>query len=342
MKAALIGLGMVAETHVRALAAARGVRLAGVLSRDADRARAFARKVAPVTGTAPPVYDGLEALAASDVDFVCLCTPPDARVEIVETLARAGKPILMEKPVERTVRAATRIVETCEAAGVPLGIVFQHRQRAGARALAELVAGGRLGALAAVEIAVPWWRPQSYYDAPGRGTLSRDGGGVLLSQAIHTLDLALSLAGPVARVQAMTRTTRLHAMETEDFATAGLDFESGAVGSLLATTAGRPGRTESLALHGIEGSARLVGGDLRVDWADGTSERTGEAAASGAGADPMGFTHDWHRAVIEDFADALREGRPPLSPGRAALHVHAVIEAIVLSSREGRAVQVRR
>ncbi|WP_179378697.1 Gfo/Idh/MocA family protein [Jannaschia marina] len=340
MKVALIGVGMVAETHVRAVADAPGLTLAGVLSRDPANARTFAARMASVLGEAPPVYETLDALARSDCDFALLCTPPDARAEIVETLAQAGKPILMEKPVERTTAAARALVETCEAADVPLGIVFQHRLRPASRDLADLLDRGALGEIAAVEITVPWWREQGYYNAPGRGTFARDGGGVLISQAIHTLDLALSLLGPVRRVQAMAHTTALHRIEAEDFVTAGLEFESGAVGSLTASTASRPGGAEGIAVHGTKGSARLTGGALLLDWADGRSETRGEAAGTGGGADPMAFTHAWHQAVIEDFAQALRTGRAPACPGRAALPVHALIDAIRSSARAGRAVEV--
>lgn len=340
MKLALIGLGMVAETHVRAIADTPGLSLGGVLARDPARAASFADRMAPLLGAVPSVFADIDAVAASDVDFALLCTPPDARADLVTTLARAGKPILMEKPVERTAAAATALVETCEAAGVPLGLVFQHRMREASRALARLLATGELGQIAAVEITVPWWRDQAYYDAPGRGTYARDGGGVLINQAIHTLDLALTYTGPVARVQAMARTTALHAMEAEDFVTAGLEFASGALGSLTASTASHPGAPERIVLHGTHGSARLASGQLRLDMADGTSRMLGDAGATGGGADPMAFTHAWHQAVIEDFAAALREGRPPACTGREALRVHHLIEAITRSSAEGRIVEV--
>lgn len=340
MKIALIGLGMVAATHVRAIAGAPGLSLAGVLARDPARAAAFADRMTPILGTAPAVFADIDAVAASDVDFVLLCTPPDARSEIVGTLARAGKPILMEKPVERTTAAATALVDTCEAAGVPLGLVFQHRMRQASQDLTRLLASGELGRIAAVEITVPWWRDQAYYDAPGRGTYARDGGGVLINQAIHTLDLALTYTGPVARVQAMARTTALHAMEAEDFVTAGLDFANGAVGSLTASTASHPGEPERIVLHCAKGSARLASGQLRIDGTDGSSRTLGDTGATGGGADPMAFTHAWHQAVIEDFADALRRTRPPACTGREALRVHALIDAITRSSSEGRIIEV--
>lgn len=342
MKAALIGLGMVADTHVEAIAATAGrIGLAGVFARHPDRAARFAQRVAPTLQSAPQVYASVAEIAADPVvDFVILATPPDARAEAVAILAAAGKPILMEKPIERTAAAATALVETCERAGVPLGIVLQHRMRESGQRLAALLAEGALGDLGLVEIAVPWWRQQSYYDQPGRGTYARDGGGVLISQAIHTLDLALAFTGPVTRVQAMARTTKLHRMEAEDTVTAGLDFASGAVGSLFATTASYPGVAETITLHGTKGSARLISGRLELTWRDGSTETIGQASGTGGGADPMAFTHAWHQAILEDFAAAITEGRPPAIPGRAALPVHHLIEALVTSSSEGRAIDL--
>lgn len=346
MNAAMIGLGMVANTHVEAIAATGGrIRLTGVCSRHPDASARFAQRMAPLLKDAPRVYASVAEIAADPaVDFVLLLTPPDARAEAVATLAAAGKPILMEKPVERTAGAARALVETCEAASVPLGIVLQHRMRASAIRLKAMLAEGALGDLGLAEIVVPWWRAQGYYDQPGRGTYARDGGGVLISQAIHTLDLALTLTGPVRRVQAMARTTRLHRMEAEDVVTAGLDFANGAVGTLFASTASHPGAAESITLHGTLGSARLVAGRLELTWRDGTTEVIGQAGGTaggtGGGADPMAFTHAWHQAIIEDFAAALAERRPPAVPGRAALPVHDLIEAIVRSSDEGRAIDL--
>ena len=253
-------------------------------------------------------------------------------------LCARGVPILMEKPIERNLAAATNIVETCERSGIPLGIVFQHRSRAAVAVLRERL--GDLGPVSLIEISVPWWRDQSYYDEPGRGTLEQDGGGVLMTQAIHTLDLALSLAGPVKRVQAMASTSSFHQMEAEDTFTAGLVFQSGASGSLFATTASFPGGKETIVLHGENGVARLVGDTLSIDWRSGKTETLGMEAATGGGADPMAFSHGWHQAVIEDFVAGLKENRPPMIPGREALKTHALIEALIASSEAGTAMEV--
>jgi UDP-N-acetyl-2-amino-2-deoxyglucuronate dehydrogenase len=286
-----------------------------------------------------PSYEAL--LADPAVDAILVLTPPNAREAIVAAAAKAGKHVLMEKPVERSTAAALRIVETCEAAGVTLGIIFQHRFRAASKALAELVASGTPGPLRAVHLVVPWWRPQQgYYDKPGRGTLAQDGGGVLITQAIHSLDLMLSLTGPVKAVTALSATTGLHQMETEDFVAGGLEFANGAVGGLLATTANFPGGAESLTLNFDKASATLTGGNLTLTWQDGRTETIGEASNSGGGADPMAFPFDWHMAQIADFADAVQAGRQPVSTGRTALNVHRLIDALIRSGKEGRRVEV--
>ena len=244
----------------------------------------------------------------------------------------------MEKPLERTLDAARIITASYSAAGVPAGVCFQHRTRAASQALKDRLSADELGEVVHVDIRVPWWRAQAYYDEPGRGTFARDGGGVLISQAIHTLDLMLSLAGPVREVQAMVATTAFHRMEAEDFVAGGLRFASGAIGSLMATTAEYPGDAETLTLGCERATAELASGVLTLRWRDGRTERIGEEAGTGGGADPMDFPCDWHRALIADFAEAVATGRPPRVTGGEALRVHRLITALETSAREVRLV----
>lgn len=334
MRIALVGVGMVAQTHVDAIQASRkNLSLRGVCARRRTNARAFADKNGGLD-----VFASIEEITPENTDFVLIATPPNARVPLIDHFCKIGMPILLEKPIERTLAVATEIVEQCEAADIPLGIVFQHRTRDAVATLRDKME--KLGLLALVEIHVPWWRDQSYYDEPGRGTLEQDGGGVLMTQAIHTLDLALSLTDQVARVQAMARTTSLHIMEAEDTVTAGLEFQSGATGTLFATTASFPGGKESITLHGENGVARLEGNALTITWRDGNTEAFGVTEATGGGADPMAFSFGWHQAIIEDFAGALRANRPPLITGREALKAHALIDALIRSSRTGTLTEV--
>lgn len=336
MNIALIGLGMVASTHVAAIHGSdRGLNLCGVLGRDAERTAAFA------TAHGARAYDDVAQIARDPmVDFVILATPPDARLEIARTLVAAGKPVLMEKPVERNLANATALVELFENAKVPLGIVFQHRARAASVALKQAIAVGVLGPVATVELRVPWWRDQSYYDAPGRGSYARDGGGVMISQAIHTLDLLMWLLGPITALQSLMRTTSLHRMESEDWAGALFEMENGAVGSLMASTAAFPGEAENVSIQGEKAHAHLASGVLTLSPLDGDTRTVGTPASTGGGADPMGFTHAWHQSVIEDFAKALATGQAPMATGRSALRCHAVIDAMERANRSGTRIEV--
>lgn len=333
----VIGAGMGAKPHALALQSlAKDIAVLGVYRRDAAQRAAFCSTYGF------PEAESYEALLADPrLDAVLVLTPPNARESIVAAAAKAGKPVLLEKPVERTLEAAERIVALCDAADVTLGVIFQHRFRRASRYLAGAVAENRYGRLEAVHLVVPWWRPQEgYYDQPGRGTFAQDGGGVLITQAIHSLDLMLSLCGEVSAVTAMAKTTRLHQMETEDFVSAGLEFANGAVGAVMATTASFPGGPESITLNFERASATLTAGNLTIRTMAGETITEGEASEGGGGADPMAFPFDWHAAQIADFAEAVRHGRQPVSTGHTALHVHRLIDAMMASAKAGKRVVV--
>jgi UDP-N-acetyl-2-amino-2-deoxyglucuronate dehydrogenase len=332
-RTAVIGLGMAVTPHAQSLLDLRDrVEVACAFSRSEARRQAFADRFAL------PTTDDLERIVGDrSIDAVMILTPPNTHLELVERFAAAGKHILLEKPLERSTERALRLVEAAEAAGVKLGVVFQHRFR---EHLRQLLRQRALGELAVINVSCPWWRPQSYYDEPGRGTLARDGGGVLTTQAIHILDLTLSLAGPVTEVAAIAGTTGLHRMETEDFAAAGLRFANGALGALMATTAEYPGLPERLELIGTAGTAILAAGVVTVHYQDGREARLGEEQGTGGGADPMAFPNDAHRALLADFLDALDQDRSPRITGREALRVHHLIDAVLRSSAERRAVRV--
>ncbi|WIY53023.1 Gfo/Idh/MocA family oxidoreductase [Devosia sp. YIM 151766] len=333
----VVGAGMAAKPHAQALDALRDrIDVRGVWRRNGQELQRFCAEYDF------PAAESYEALLADPaIDAILVLTPPNAREDIVAAAAGAGKHVLMEKPVERSTQAAERIVTLCDQAGVTLGIIFQHRFRAASQALAAKIRSGELGRLHVMHLVVPWWRPQEgYYDRPGRGTLAQDGGGVLITQAIHSLDLMLSLAGPVEAVTALAATTGLHRMEAEDFVAGGLEFANGAVGGLMATTANFPGGAETMTLNFDRASAILAGGNLTLNWMDGRSETIGETSSGGGGADPMAFPFDWHMAQIVDFADAVQQDRQPVSTGHTALAVHRLIDALIRSGKEGRRIEV--
>jgi UDP-N-acetyl-2-amino-2-deoxyglucuronate dehydrogenase len=281
-----------------------------------------------------------DALEDPGVRAVLVLTPPNTHLELVRLAARAGKHVLVEKPLDIDLQRASALVQACNDANVQLGVMLQHRLRDGALALAALQSAGTLGRLISATASVRWWRPQSYYDVPGRGTLARDGGGVLMTQAIHTLDLLLTLTGPPRRVTGLATTSPVHRMECEDTAAALLQFDGGAVAVLQASTAARPGYPERIELNGTLGTATLESGVMTAHLHDGQTLIAGASQGSGGGADPMAFDHAPHRAVIRDFIDAARQGRAPAVSGRSALAVQHVIEAIMASSRSGGAVDL--
>lgn len=331
---AIVGVGMVAGIHARALQDLGDIaQVRGVYDRDRERLDAFCEK-----WSLPGAASLEDLLAKSDIDVVIVLTPPNARRDIVAAAAAAHKHILLEKPLERDSSAGRELVDIAETAGVKLGVVLQHRYREASQRLRALVESGKLGALGIAQVTVPWWRPQSYYDEPGRGTYARDGGGVLINQAIHTLDLLQVYTGPIAEVMAMMGTSALHKMEAEDFVGAGIRFASGALGSIVATTAAYPGGAETIEL-GFENASVLLGsGTITVSYHDGTVDSFGEPATTGGGADPMAFPHDWHASAQRDFLEAVRDDRQPGVTGAEALKVHRLIDALVLSSKERRAV----
>ncbi len=336
LRLAVIGAGLGSAPHFQSLDdLAAEAEVVWVYGRSAPR---LASVRLPAGARATTRLEDI--LEDPSISAVIVLTPPGAHLEMVQRAASAGKHVLVEKPLDINVLRATALVEVCDSAGVTLAVMLQHRLREGALALKALLAAGDLGQLVSASAVVRWWRPQSYYDEPGRGTLARDGGGVLMTQAIHTLDLLLSLTGLPQRVTGLALTSPVHRMECEDTAAALLQFAGGAIGVLQATTAAYPGFAERLEINGTRGSASLEGGQLSVALTSGRTFTVGSAQASGGGANPMAFDHGPHRAVLQDFIRAVQQGVPPAITGRSALAVQQVIEAIMQASRTGQAVQL--
>jgi predicted dehydrogenase len=333
---ALIGLGMAVTPHAKSLLdLADRVEVAYAFSPSEARRRAFAARF-PF-----PLADNLETIIADDsVTVVSILTPPNTHLDLVRRAAAAGKDILLEKPLEITTSRAAMLVETCRRAGVKLGVMLQHRFRPAGMTLAEKLRAGEIGRLVGCSTTIRLWRPQSYYDQPGRGARARDGGGVLLTQGIHTLDLMLSLAGPVSEVTGYAATA-VHRMETEDLVCAAARFANGALGTIEATTTAFPGFPERIELIGEIGTASLIGTELRLQRHDGrTIEVRADQTEGGTGADPMAFPHDYHRSLMVDFLDAIDEGREAGVNGSEALKVHRLIDALLESGATGRRVRV--
>ncbi|HEX2726483.1 MAG TPA: Gfo/Idh/MocA family oxidoreductase [Beijerinckiaceae bacterium] len=337
LRVAVVGLGMAHKPHLQSLRELGDVvEIAACHAPSAARREAFAQ----ANPDLPVAADLDEVLRDDTIGAVILLTPPTTHLGLVERCAAAGKHVLLEKPVEVSVERATRAVEIMDEAGLVFGVVLQHRFRAAARRLRELIRGGEPGELVSASASIRWWRPPEYFAQAGRGMKARDGGGVLLTQAIHTLDLFQSLTGPVTRIAAIAKTSPLRSIDTEDVAAAAVEFHNGAAGTIDATTVAYPGFPERIELACVNATAVLVAESLDVFWKDGRHDQLAGSSAGGGGADPMAFSHEAHKALIGDFVDAVRRRRQPLVSGREAVKVQVLIEALLRSSAEGRAVTI--
>jgi predicted dehydrogenase len=322
---AIIGLGNALAPHAKALQDLAGrARVVHAVARNAGQRRSAAE----VYGF-PTSDDTAAAIADPRVDAVMILTPTNAHLEIAEAAFAAGKHVLCEKPLETTVARAERLVARGRRANCRLAVMLQLRFRAASRRLKALLEADALGEIQAATMTVPWWRPQSYYDEPGRGVKARDGGGVLMIQAIHTLDMFRWCLGISAVEAALVRTTSLHRMETEDYVSALVRLGNGAPGSIVATVAAFPGGPEQIMVIGSKGTARMDGSNLKVSFLDGTEDVVQDGVGSGSGSGFMAFSHEPHKAVISDFLDAIEQGRDPAIPGEEALATQRVIDTII-------------
>ena len=277
----------------------------------------------------PTTTDVARAIEDPAVDAVLVLTPANAHLQIAEAAFAAGKHVFCEKPLEVSIERGEQLIAAGRRANRKLGICLQHRFRPGSRRMRAVLDSGALGDIQAATMMVPWWRPQSYYDEPGRGVLARDGGGVLMTQAIHSLDLFRWLVG-IERVEAaQVRTTALHQMETEDYASALVRLGNGAPGTIITTVAAYPGGPEWIHIIGSRGTARIERGGLEVSLLDGHREIIADNSGSGSGASVMAFSHDAHRDTISDFISAIEQGRDPAIPGEEALATQRVIDDIL-------------
>ncbi|MGD2140921.1 MAG: Gfo/Idh/MocA family oxidoreductase [Burkholderiales bacterium] len=332
----LIGLGMAVKPHALALKdLGAEVDFVGGFSPTPQRREGFEK-----TYGLPTVGSLDELLSDSRVDAVIILTPPRSHAELTIAAAKAGKHVLLEKPLDVTFAQACDIVDAVDQTKRKLGVVFQFRFREAVMTLRELLRAGELGDLLSVSCAVRWWRPPEYFAQPGRGMLDRDGGGVLLTQAIHTLDVLLDLAGPVERVSAQCRTSPLRSIDTEDIACASVEYVSGAIGVIDATTVAYPGFPERIEIAGSKGSAVLEAERLVVHCNGKEPFQLEGSMEGGGGADPMAYSHEPHRRLIEDFVTAVRNGEEPRASGRSALPVHALIDGMLESSRREQPVRI--
>lgn len=287
-----------------------------------------------------PTYE--DVCSDPEVDFVDVCTFPDFRLQPLRACAANQKPIQVQKPMATTVAVAREMIEIAEQAGIPLGVVSQHRYDDSSIFLKQAITEGRLGRLIQCDCYVKWWRSAEYYSRLIKGSWHTEGGGALINQAIHQVDLLRWLAGPVEKIFGMWQLGSVHKIESEDVVNALIRYHAGATGVLQASTAMWPGYTERIELHGTKGSATIAGDklthwDVRED--SGSPAPLAGDVASGA-SDPMAISLAPFERQFLDFANAIRNNRRPSISGYDGLAALEIVESIYYSCLSGEPVSL--
>ena len=338
----IIGTGMISAYHAAAIGEIRGATLVGCYNHSPEKAKTFAEE------HGCEAFDDVDALLnRPGIDVVCVLTPSGARRDYAVAAARAGKHVVVEKPIEVTLKRCDAIIDACDAAGVKLCTIMQSRFSPANQELKKAVEAGRFGTLTLGDTYVKWWRSQEYYDSGGwRGTYELDGGGAFMNQAIHNVDLLLWLMGDVAEVCAVTGTLAHERIEVEDTAVAAVKFAGGALGTLEATTAAWPGLLKKTEIHGTAGSAIVEQDDILL-WDFKDKDRRDASIrkkfgrgneTSGGASDPKAISHVGHREQLKDFLKAIDTGGTPLVDGREGRKSVELILAIYQSAWTGKRV----
>lgn len=340
----IIGCGMIAHYHAQAIGDLRGARLIGCFNHTAKKAVDFADKYDC------SAYTSLdEMLADPAIDVVNICTPSGAHLEPAVAAAKAGKHVVVEKPLEVTLKRCDRIIRACRDHDVKLCTIFPSRFSEVNQVLKQAIDAGRFGRLTLGDTYVKWWRSQEYYDSGGwRGTYKLDGGGAFMNQAIHNVDLLYWFMGEVAEVSAVSGTLAHQRIEVEDVAAACVKFRNGALGVLEATTSAWPGLLKKTEIHGTSGSA-IVEQDHVLLWEfekklardKKVRERfSAKSATSGGAADPSAISYAGHLAQLKDFVKAIRTGSRPAVDGEEGRKSVEIILAIYKAAWTGRRVEL--
>jgi UDP-N-acetyl-2-amino-2-deoxyglucuronate dehydrogenase len=330
----LVGGGNISDTHARAAVSIPGVEIAAVYGANSEKATRLA-----AAHRAPAYHDLDSFLAHRPMDLVAIGSPSGLHGEQAVAAARRGLHVLIEKPIDITTARVDALIAATDAAGVKAGVFFQDRLKPDIVALKAAIDEGQLGALVMASGRVKWYRPREYYErSRWRGTWALDGGGALMNQGIHTVDLLLWLFGRVTRVRGATA-TRLHRIEAEDTAAAVLEFESGALGVIEAATSIYPGYARRVEVTGSEGTMVLEDDRLaQIDLRTKDHELTPSSFASGSSTSPVVADASHHRRVFEDFIRAIETNGTPACDAREGRRSVAVVEAIYASARTGEAV----
>jgi len=334
MRVGIIGTGAIAHKHVSAYRKI-GYDVVACAGLHADRGRAFADQYG-----CEFFEDWREVCRHPRVGFVDVCTFPDFRLEVVKACADARKHVQVQKPMAISPSIARQMMEVARSAGIVLGVISQHRFDDASLFLKRATDAGRLGRVIEADAYIKWWRSDEYYARAVKGSWDVEGGGALINQGIHQVDLLLWFAGKARAVSADWQLGAVHRIESEDVVNALIQYTSGATGVIQASTAVRPGYPERIEIHGTRGSAIITGDQLTAWDVDGDSDAPVEAAVMSGASDPMAISTRAFERQFQDFAEAIRDGRPPLVSGEEGYRAVQLVDAIYRSAREARRVSI--
>lgn len=342
-KFGIIGCGMISTFHARAIK-----EIGAELVACYDRLPIAAERVAKEFGC--KAYDDFDAfLADPEIQIVTIGTPSGLHMDPAIAAAKAGKHVIVEKPLEVTVERCDAIIKACEEAGVTLSTVFPSRFHQSSQQLKKAIDSGRFGKLSLGDAIVKWYRTQQYYDSGvWRGTWKLDGGGALMNQAVHSVDLLVWLMGGVSEVSALTGLVAHENIEVEDVCVASVKFKNGALGLLEATTAAYPGYLKRIEIHGDKGSAVIEEEDInKWDFAESLPEdaqiresMANRLSGGGGAADPAAIGHQAHAKQFANVIAAIESGTKPLIDGYEGRKAVEVICAVYESARTGKVVKL--
>lgn len=333
----IVGTGAIAIKHAQAIAELEGAKLVGLFNPNTQSAEAAREKF-----SAPVFSDTAEFLAVEGLDIVCICTPSGMHLEPGLAAIAAGKHLVVEKPIEINLSRADELIAAAEKKGVKLAVIFQNRFSPDYQKLKQAVDAGVFGRLLMGNAYVNWFRNDAYYStSKWKGTLKADGGGALINQGIHTIDLLLDLMGEVKNVYGQVQTT-LYPIEGEDLGAALVNFKNGALGNITSATALYPGYPERIEVFGTEGSAILEGGKLTAWNVKGQSplELSQDAGGGSGSSDPNAIGIQLHLDQWRLFLESLDSGSEVIVDGKTARKSVALICAIYESSRQGKALEL--
>ncbi len=336
-KLGLVGCGTISGTHAEAIANSELGTLIAAHSRTKANLDAFCEQY-DVRG-----YSDYDQFLESDIDIVVICTPTGTHLDFGLKAAEAGKHLIIEKPIEVTLERGQRLIRASEENDVKLAVIFQNRFIDEVQKMKAVLDEGQIGKPVMVDASVKWFRDQEYYDSAGwRGTLSLDGGGALINQAVHTVDLMLWLCGDVESVKAYTGTLTHERMEGEDNAVSAIRFESGALGVFKASTSIVPAQSRKIEVHCEQGTAVLDGDTFSVSGESSGDNRQAEKAKSTGAANPMeGMTGSNHQKQYEQILTAFYEDREPVVSGNDSLKSLAFVRAVYESAEQQQAVNLK-